>query len=599
MTQIVSENARAQKSGKVGAMVCGFINQLPKPLDPAYVVSLLRKNKFPLLALNEADLPSALVDSPEFEQALQDDRDWFAVQYDEYLRIREEWLKRDIAGMFIKTACIAPSFPYMSDNLDILVPESRGEEAREVVRRTGHVELRNIEEPKKYLFRKFKGGRSVSAIHVHHWAGWNVNFFEEDLLWERSRVSPDDPTVIAPSPEDALLINLAHAFYENKRFDLHDLEKMRVNWNRHDLDWDYLPKVPCRRGWHDGFLLGMLLAAHLETKLTGESAVPERYLQQWEAELQRYPRAYKYWRGLLERPVEMPFEVSFVFSKILYYQKITRDVHDSIPRRVRNTYETLAWGFRLKTGIRPQRSMLVSISGLDGSGKSAQAQALTDIFELTEIKGSYYWNRVGCSPFTRTLSRINALFSRGDAPGTSADTPRERGDLGSRNGAIQAVWTWANVIDLAVRYTFRVRLPLLKGMFGFGKVIVADRYVLDAEAEIRSRLARPGIATRLALAFLRSVSPRPHLAYLLDVPVEVAQERHELPVTEGTLTEYRAQFMALAPNINAHIVDGTRSITEIGDGITAEVLKYWSDRYETWLNALLLSNPGQRNPKRS
>jgi hypothetical protein len=75
------------------------------------------------------------------------------------------------------------------------VPPAQGEAARDTLRELGYVELRHIEEPQKYLFRRFRAGQSVSAIHVHEQVGWLVGFMDEGALWARRIVSGDDATV--------------------------------------------------------------------------------------------------------------------------------------------------------------------------------------------------------------------------------------------------------------------------------------------------------------------------------------------------------------------------------------------------------------------
>ena len=586
----------SRATGAPGATVRGLLQRLPPPLDAAAVVALLRRNKYPLLSLDPATLPEGLAGAPAFQRALAEERAFWASQREEYLQVREAWAQRGIPCLFIKTACIPPSFPYTSDNLDILVHREQGEEAKAVLRELGYLELRNVEERCKFLFRKFRDGRSVSAVHLHYWVGWNINFFEEEALWEGARVAPDDPAVLAPSPEDALLINLAHAFYENKRFTLHDLEKVRVNWERHELEWEALAEVPRRRGWHDGLLLGLLLTAHLEEALTGATEVPEGWRRRWDEELRRYPHAHRYLRRLLERPVTMPFRVGFLFSKLLYYQKIWRDTHDSLPAKAATTARTLVWGFKLKSGIRPNRGMLVAFSGLDGSGKTLQAQALARVLKTCDIAHSSYWSRVGCSPFTRLVSRVvQRRSTRGKGPAPDWGGPRE--NLSRWPGFVQAAWAWLMVLDLAVRYTLRVRLPLWRGRLGLGKVVVCDRYALDAAAEVLARASGGGWAVRLAVAFLRVASPRPTQAYLLDVPEPVAQARHALPISTQRLAEYRRWYLSLGPAFGARVEDGQRGAGELGDETAARVVREFQARYPTWLNGLLLSNPRQLNPK--
>ena len=572
-----------------------LIEQGAELARPSSLVKWLRENKYPILALDLDALPKEIVDTPEFQQAMDEDRESYEVQRGHYLQVRDAWEELGIPCFMIKTACVPPTFPYTSDNLDILVPWERADEAKSALLELGFLELRNIEEQNKFLFRKFHDGKSVAAIHVHRWVGWNLNFFEENILWDRARVSPDDPSILAPSPEDALLINIAHAYFENKNFNLHDLEKMRVNWQNHELDWDYLDKVPKRRGWYDAFLFGILLAAHLEERLTGSTAVPQSHREQWEIELRKYPRVYLYYQKETQRPADLPFRMSFMFSKRLYYQKVWRDTHDSVYRKIRNTVRTLVWGFRLKSKIRPNHGAVVAFSGLDGSGKTLQAENLCRVLEISEIPYTHYWNRVGYSPLTRLMTRIFSRTDRSQDP-NSISPIEGQNDLSRWPGPVQAIWAWFLAMDLLVRYTVRVRVPVWRSHFGIGKVVVCDRYVLDAATEILTRLPKGGWMVRAAVKVLKALSPRPNVAFLLDVPEEVAQVRHELPVSIDTLRRYRGLHNTLASEYGAKVLDGTRDAVSLGDELAEDVVRDFEARYPTWLNALLLYNPSQLNP---
>lgn len=573
----------------------GFLREPNGRLDPTDTIRLLRENKYPLLSLDLDSLPEELSSSPEFQQALVEDQDWLDTQRSHYLLVRDEWLKRGIPHIFIKTACVAPSFPYSSDNLDILVPWESALEALNVVRSMGFIEIRNTEEQNKFLFRKFINGKSVCALHVHRWIGWNTNFFEQDTMWDRARVSPDDEFVLAPSPEDALLINLAHAYYENKRFALHDMEKMRVNWLEHDLDWDYLHEVPQRSGWYDGFLMGMLVAAHLEEKLTGATTIPQEELQRIDRSLRRFPDVYRHYEKLLKGTVSMPFRFSFLYSKLLYYRKIRRDTHDSVWQKGINTFRTLVWGFRLRSGFRPNRGMVVAISGMDGSGKTLQAKDLCRHLTFCEVPNTYYWNRISYSPLTRLLSRLMSRSPRGAA--TNGTTfGEDQTDLSHRSSFVQSAWAWFVVLDLVARYAVRVRVPMLRGYIGLGKVVVCDRFGLDAAAEILIRIPSPGWGVRSALSFLKAFCPRPRLSFLLDVPEDVAQDRHELSLDLELLGQNRERYLELSTRFGAQIQNGLESPSELGDKLQSDVLRDFEATHPNWVNWLLLYNPNQLNP---
>ncbi|MFW6194928.1 MAG: nucleotidyltransferase family protein [Chloroflexota bacterium] len=577
-------------------MAVSVLRALPVDTPPSEAVDLLRRNKFPLLSLDQGSLPEWLAGSSEYQDAVAADHAEWELQRGEFEQVHDAWVKSGIRWMFIKTACIAPSFPYTSDNLDIMVPAEQGEAAKVILRRLGYVELTNIEEENKFLFRKFRNGRSVCAVHLHYWVGWDLNFFEQDTLWSRARTAPDDPLVVAPSPEDATLINLAHAFFENKTFTLHDLEKARVAWRESEPDWDYMPQMPERCGWHDGFLLSALLAADLEESALGASGVPDAVRQRWARELQRYPITARYYRRAQRQTKTFPFTVNFVFSKLLYYRKIQRDTRDSLLKKASNTVRTMGWGFKQKSGIRPKPGMVVSISGLDGSGKTTHLRGLARILEISEIKPAIYWNRVGCSPFTRLVSRGTRVFSGRRSSDSAQPDPDAPPAPVSRNPVVQTAWAWLMTLDMVVRYTVRVRLPLLLGAVGLGRVVLCDRYVLDATAEIslRTNARNPGV--RSALWALRVLSPKPHLSYLVDVPEETAQERHNLPISREELRAYRERYLELAPRLNAQILDGTQAVYEVNDPVQVDVLNTFNRRYPTLLNGLLLSNPGQLNP---
>lgn len=111
----------------------------------------------------------------------------------EYREVKDALDSEGIAGAMIKSVGLAPSFPYRSDNLDVLYRPENVERIRAILCNLGYFELKNVEEPHKYLFRKFHAGRSVSAIHLHAHVGWMVSFLDEEALWQRCQVSRTIP----------------------------------------------------------------------------------------------------------------------------------------------------------------------------------------------------------------------------------------------------------------------------------------------------------------------------------------------------------------------------------------------------------------------
>ena len=183
-----------------------------RSVDGQALISLLRKHKVPLLSLAGGPLAGRLEElTPAWGQALAEERREFAAQRAEFATVQAALDAAQVAGMLIKAVGIPPSLPYRSDNLDLLVHPEDAQRARRALEGLGYVELRNVEEPAKFLFRRFVAGRSVGAVHLHECVGWGTGFMDEEGLWWRARPAPDDPTLTIPGPTDALLITIAHA----------------------------------------------------------------------------------------------------------------------------------------------------------------------------------------------------------------------------------------------------------------------------------------------------------------------------------------------------------------------------------------------------
>ncbi len=529
--------------------------------------------------------------SVAWRDALREDRRSLEEQRYEFVQVKRAWSDAGIASVLFKSGGIAPSFPYTSDNVDVLVPRNRTMEARRILLAMGYVWLRNIDEEQKWLFRKFREGRSVSAIHVHGWVGWGVEFHEL-AIWDGVRQSSDDSGAMVPSREDALLINAAHALYENKEIRLYDLEKIRAQWCA-GLDWEYIEGIARRRGWLDGLYFALLVCQKLERDLFGYSTVPAEVVAAWRLGLRDYPLQRAYWQKVRNRELQLPFRVSFAFSKLLYYKKIVRDSHDSARERASNVVRTLAWGVKQKSGVRPQRGRLISLSGLDVAGKTAHIRALSAAFETSKVINRVVWSRCGCSPLYRTLSRAASRVLPG------ARDAAQNGAVGAQHaaplhGITRGAWAWANALDLALLYQWKVRLPLLTG-----KVVIADSYTADAAVEIASRLGVSDPMSLPAVRILMALAPAADSAYLLDLPAEVAAFRSTDPEDVWQMLGQRKLYGRVADTAKMHLLDVSGDFADANDQLVRSALQEYADNCATLTNGLLLSNPSQRNPGES
>jgi thymidylate kinase len=564
-----------------------------KPDVPA-LLAFWKKNKYPLLALNHGSESPELLGTPEFQAALKEENVIYNSLKTEYSIVRERWARAGIRSLLIKSGGVFPSFPYTSDNLDVLIRKEDEAAAKAILCEEGYIELKNIEEPQKFLFRKFSEGVSVSAIHLHTQVGWIVGFMDEKALWERSQAAPDDAATTVPSPEDVILITIAHSFYENKRFRFADVVKIREWWSRGTIDWEYMEKVAAQRGWLDGLHFCSLLCAHIEEATWGETAVPLAIRESCLAALKRLPLIYRYYQKIIRRsPVSLPLFTSFLFSKYLYYKKILRDRNNSLIERLGEVFQTLLIGVKVRTRIRPQPSFLVSFSGADGSGKTLHAETLVGTLDTCEVNAKYYWNRTATSWLIRLFSGIIKIFKRQTSK-TEGQKPGAAGRLERlRNPLLRFFWSYLAATDMVFSYLLRVRLPML-----FGNVVVCDRYVFDAAAEMECSLLPKDRLNRLAIKMMLALSPKPDVAYLFDIPGEVCAQRKSDNTDAVYLLQQRKAYLELAVRYNLKIKKTDREFREIADELTREVLPSYYHDYGTFLRSLFLSNPNQLNKYR-
>ena len=565
-------------------------------IDWAAVLAILVKNKVPLigLTLDPALTACPLLRAAEFQRIAAEENGTWRSFRGQYGTVRDRFLERGIQSVLFKSAGLSPSFPYTSDNLDTLVRPEHIQWCREILNELGFVELRNIEEPQKFLFRKFEAGESVSAIHLHGTVGWGVPFLDDAALWKRVRVSEDDPLVLVPAPEDALLVTIAHTFYEDKSFKLLDIARIRHCLRRGNLDFPDIERIARERGWEDGLSFCLVLLSRLENWLYGEQLFPEDVLEHARRVVGSSARLSRGLKDELGRTeVRFPFRVSFLFSKLLYYGKVLKDPRRAFATRADDAMRTLVWGVRQKLHIRGQRGFVVSVSGIDGSGKTLRVRSLARAFEISEIDTRMYWSRFGSSARRGGPARQPSEGAGGSDTAASLERRRRR----LRNPAVRFGWLTYHLAGLVLRYNLQVRLKRwLRG------VVICDRYLYDAAVEIGASLPDHPWLSRWAERVLTRLCPRPDVAWLLDVPADLSVERqadeNRSRASSEELSRQRSGYLALAETYGLRLVATESSPNETTSRVVRETLLTYYDDYHTWVNALLLSNPAQMNPRK-
>lgn len=226
----------------------------------------------------------------------------------------------------------------------------------------------------------------------------------------------------------------------------------------------------------------------------------------------------------------------------------------------------------------PRRGAIIALSGLDGVGKSTQAEALRASLTTLGFEPAVVWVPIGSSGLLRrsahTIKQGLATLPVGPLGSASQETVGQRLLSQTVDGALVgghwrrgAALTWATVGVLANVISCR---RSARGTRTGGRIVIYDRYVLDSIVDLRFSYAPQG---RLAFqeALIRLLVPQPKCAFLLDATPEVAHARK--PDWSLAQTRVRAQhYQTEHARLRVHRLDATLPPHEVTAQLTRAVL---------------------------
>jgi thymidylate kinase len=227
---------------------------------------------------------------------------------------------------------------------------------------------------------------------------------------------------------------------------------------------------------------------------------------------------------------------------------------------------------------RRRRGALITFSGLDGSGKSTQAESLVQALERLGHPAAVEWMSLianpALGPAARPVKRALAFVAR-LRPGLdrSAERPRDaaptsRADFGTlvRERSALVTFGWTTIAALAGGWHQR---RATRAHLRAGRVVVGDRYTLDTQVHFRYRYGE-GRRYRFQTALVRLLSPTPTRSYFLEVAPATALSRkreYEPEQVERRARLYREEF----ERFGARRLDGERPAEEICAEVARDV----------------------------
>jgi thymidylate kinase len=214
--------------------------------------------------------------------------------------------------------------------------------------------------------------------------------------------------------------------------------------------------------------------------------------------------------------------------------------------------------------------MIIAFTGIDGSGKSLQARTLTKVLSREGFPALYVWSR--WSPLLlKPIMRLGRLvFGRqGNSEDERYETLRGGKRRMFRHSAVARAWKNLALLDYSLQVLVKIGLRCRRG-----RIIVCDRYLTDLLVDLSNNF---GYGEEHIPALHRSpllgLFPKPDLAFLLDLPAEVAFERKD-DVPLSYLRDRRALYLSFGAFQGAEIVDGTGTIRDVGEVIHRKTIEF-------------------------
>lgn len=207
---------------------------------------------------------------------------------------------------------------------------------------------------------------------------------------------------------------------------------------------------------------------------------------------------------------------------------------------------------------RRAKGMLITLSGIDGTGKSAMVGCIRDtLLSKWGTPSRYVWCKFGDHPFSRLKIAQRAKRRPAASPPEPHHTRRAPSLPLRVYGSLLLILHMAQI-------ALSVRRPLKRG-----EVVVCDRYIFDTIVDLAHDLHCP-IARAEKLCGARWI-PQPDVRFLLDLPGEIAFARKDDSYSAARLEERRALYLSIAPAHRLTMVDARQPFDQVARQITRAV----------------------------
>jgi thymidylate kinase len=221
------------------------------------------------------------------------------------------------------------------------------------------------------------------------------------------------------------------------------------------------------------------------------------------------------------------------------------------------------------------RRKLIVLMGLDGSGKSTQAEMAAEWLREQDIPTKVVWMR-GESYVSRPVLKVGKALLRapkeskrgaGIESGKAYERYVDSKQTMFKNRFLRAIWRILTIIDLYI--TFRLSF---RSVGHDTRVVILDRYIYDSLIDIDSAFGSGGAeAVKMLDSPLLGLFPEPDMVLLLEIPPKEAMKRKDDIPSIAYLEERQDLYLKFAEITRATRVDATASKEQVQSVIRARL----------------------------
>jgi len=407
-------------------------------------------------------------------------------------------------------------FAGANSNLDIIFATTEDyKKAGSILKNKGYLlYLPETVEKYKNMYVKVCNSK-LFAVHLHREVAWhNIKIMDKEDLFQR-QITPNKYIVI-PSPEDSLLIHVAHILYENFKIRKREIALIDKILKK-NLDWDYINNRAKQIGYHLEFY-------HILNLIKQGKQVSKNYCR----------------KVLIKKIVSSP----------LCWLSFNGKIFKFIARKL-----------SLK-----RKGCLISFIGVQGTGKTTMTRQLYDTYSTISPffhgQFGYYFGWEPFSFYAKILAKIMKKKGKQIFKETNL-TPKTYSEKKVKPSLFKELVFLYNYLEYLQRYWFVIYPKLRKN-----KLVITDRYFYD----IYGMYSYAPKSVILKLLF--KLYPRPDYTFLLDAKAEIIAKRGKNPEVFSSLkkNDYRGyanpqkinierkRFYNLKNIIHLHMIDTEKDI---------------------------------------